>query len=339
LKQLLEEADAWSRAPAVAAAEREGDWPLLQRLAGEPCVCSDPTECQWHTATQAFFKRNAASIDEERFAACLAKVICDGPGKKSRVPLLAGVTNAGKSTVLDSILDVFGADSVFHTPALGASMPLANLATKAKRFVYFDEFQPVSFAANPRRAPTVPAITFMKLFAGQQMEVQVPLNMNQGNVDMKWSRGAAITSKLQGLWDNQGCVGPEDVRHMKSRVEQFKAYVLVPAEDMRVVPRCRTSFAKWLVTSSAVFASRLVPLSLRQVAGEAAGQLVEGFGAVACEAQLPSQTVSALNNELVALGAMSVAELSPEEWPQLHAWSLLRPLEQKRLARVLGLLV
>jgi hypothetical protein len=337
LKMLLEEAEAWASAPSAAAAEREGDWPLMQRLAQESCVCSDQRECQWHIAVQAFFKRNAATIDEGHFAACLAKVICEGPGKKSRVPLLAGVTNAGKSTVLDSLDDVFGADLVFHTPAVGASMPLANLASKPKRFIYFDEFQPVSFAAHPRRAPTLPVTTFLKLFAGQQLEVQVPLNMNQGNADLKWTRGAAITSKLQGLWDIQDCVGAEDVRHMKSRVEQFVAQVPVPPGDMRVVPKCRTFFAKWLVTSSAVFAARVVPIVVPQpVMDQSMPPLVEGLAALSLEARLPAPAVAAFNSELLAMGAVHVNELGPREWPHLHAWNLLRPLEQRRLACSVG---
>jgi hypothetical protein len=42
--------------------------------------------------------------------------------------MIVGPTNAAKSTVLDPIDDVFGEGNVMHTPMLGSSMPLANLA-------------------------------------------------------------------------------------------------------------------------------------------------------------------------------------------------------------------
>lgn len=196
LKRMLAEAAAWAEASSAAAAERASGWVLIQRLATDSCMCTVGGQREWLRTAEGFFERNIATIDAGRFAACLAKVVCDGPCKQSRVPLLVGTTNAGKSTVLDSLDDVFGPEPVFHTPALGASMPLANLATKPKRFIYFDENQPVTFVAQPHRAPTVPAITFMKLLAGQSLEVQVPLNANEGNVDFVWKRGAAITCKL-----------------------------------------------------------------------------------------------------------------------------------------------
>jgi hypothetical protein len=339
LKRLLAEADEWSRAQVTAAAERESGWQLLHRLAASTCACSNGEACQWSVAAQAFFQRNVATIDQDRFAACLAKVVQEGPGKKSRVPLLAGVTNAGKSTVLDPIDDVFGSDKVFHTPALGASMPLANLATGTKRFIYFDEYQPVTFAANPRRAPTVPAITFMKLFAGQSLEIQVPLNANEGNIDFSWKQGAAITCKLLGLWDPQGCVGAEDVRHTQSRVEQFEAHAPVLEEEMRVVPRCKESFAKWLTDAAASFAHRTLPILPVQVviaSHPLPEGLVAGLSVLVRQTNFPPQAVEQLNRELLALGAIDVAELSADDWRHLPVLDVLRPLERRRFAAFVG---
>ena len=346
LKDLLSEAEAWSNAPAVAAAERETEWQVVERLAQGPCTCSGDAPCLWEAAVGAFFARNTGTIDEEWFAACLAKVMRNGPGKQSRIPLLVGVTNAGKSTVLDPIDFVFGPELVFHTPALGASMPLVNLAVKCKRFIYFDDYQPVAFASTPRRSPCLPVITFLKLFAGQQLEVQVPMNMNNGNVDMAWSKGAAITAKLEGLWEPNMCVSAEDVRHMQSRVEQFEAHAQVPTTDMREVPKCRTSFCRWLLSRSTAFALRRAP-SVGQ-APDAALQVgplpvqedrkepVEGLAGLFSSARLPSHLAQAFQEELLAMGAVQASELGSEEWSQLRAWSLLKPLEQRRLTRVLG---
>ena len=346
LKELLQEAEAGGNAAAVAAAERETEWQVVERLAQDPCTCSGDAPCLWEAAVSGFFARNAQTIDEEWFAACLAKVIRNGPGKQSRVPLLVGVTNAGKSTVLDPIDCVFGPEFVFHTPALGASMPLVNLAVKRKRFIFFDDYQPVAFASTPRRAPCLPVITFLKLFAGQQLEVQVPMNMNNGNIDMAWNKGVAITAKLEGLWAPSACVSAEDVRHMQSRVEQFEAHSQVPTAGMRMVPKCRTSFCRWLLSRSSAFALRRAP-SVGQapdVAQQQVGPLpvhedrkesVEGFAGLFSVSRLPSHLVQTFEDELLAMGAVQTGELGSQEWPKLRAWSLLKPLEQRRLMRAL----
>ena len=345
LKELLEEAAAWSNAAALAAAERESEWQVIERLAGKPCTCSNGMACSWEPAVRGFFARNSQTIDEEWFAACLAKVMNDGPGKQSRVPLLVGVTNAGKSTVLDSLDSVFGPDEVFHTPALGATMPLANLAVKRKRFIYFDDFQPVVFASTPHRNPCFPVVTFLKLFAGQHLEIQVPMNSNKGNVDIAWKKGAAITAKFEGLWEPSARVSAEDVRHMKSRVEQFEAHAKVPEAAMRVVSPCPTAFCKWLLTRSSAFASRRV-LSLGEAPGPAPelGPLpvlddqqeqVEGLDSLFSLARIPLRLSKAFTEELLAMGAVHASELENDAWPTLNAWQSLKPLEQRRLRRAL----
>ena len=258
LKELLREAHEWHNARADAAAESESDWALIERLAGGECACGQ-SPCQWAIAAQAFFERNRASIDMEFLAATLARVIVYGPSKTVRVPMVVGPSNTGKSTVLDSLDDVFGPAMVMHTPALGATMPLATLATQRKRFLYYDEFQPVMFAGVPERAPTIPALTFMKLFSGQHLEVQVSQSFHDGNSDVRWQRGAAFTAKSEGLWDRVGNVSAEDITHMKNRVEMFEAKVILPKEELRYVAQCKASFSKWLVASSRAYSARFVP--------------------------------------------------------------------------------
>ena len=121
LPELLAQATAWQGAEADAAMERECDRALIQRLASGSCACG--LVCVWAQAATSFCERNAATLDGEALAACLAKVICEGPSKTARVPLIAGVSNAGKSTLLDPLDNVFGPERVLHTPALGATMP------------------------------------------------------------------------------------------------------------------------------------------------------------------------------------------------------------------------
>ena len=112
-------------------------------------------------------------------------------------------------------------------------------------------------------------MTFKKLFAGQWLEVQVSQSFNDGNVDMKWKKGAAITAPLEGLWDLQGSLTEEDVKHMKSRVMQFTASEPV-AGELRSVPLCAATFCKWLVQDATYAATRHGPAWLppRASAGE-----------------------------------------------------------------------
>ena len=90
----------------------------------------------WWAAACDFFRRNHATVDGELLAAALANVISNGPNKTARVPLIAGVTNAGKSLVLDPLINIFGRKAVDFCPAQGASMALSSLATsKGMRFI------------------------------------------------------------------------------------------------------------------------------------------------------------------------------------------------------------
>ena len=181
LPEILEEAKAWGAARADAAAEEETDWAVVERVANERCPCAGP--CPWKRAAASFFRRNTATLDSERLAACLAKVIQQGPGKNARVPLMVGPTNTAKTTVFAPIDDVFGEDKVMSTPALGASMPLVRLTKGKVRFLFWDEYNPVAFASLPPSRPTIPALTFLKLFAGQRFEAQVSQCFHNGNKD------------------------------------------------------------------------------------------------------------------------------------------------------------
>jgi hypothetical protein len=263
LPELLAGAIQWRDAKQQRALEQETDWALVQRLARSSCSCSGP--CNWWMAAGDFFQRNAATVDRDLLAAALANVICHGPSKTARVPLLAGVTNAGKSLIFDPVINVFGRDAVDFCPAQGASMALSSLVTsKTARFIYWDEYSPVEFASRPSRSPTVPAVTFKKLFAGQFLRIQVSQAHHDGNPDFKWTRGAALTAPLEGLWDVVKPVTKEDVRHMQSRVIQFDANVAI-AGPLQTVPHCAESWCKFVVQCASAYAARVatVPAALQ----------------------------------------------------------------------------
>ena len=86
------------------------------------------------------------------------------------------------------------------------------------RFIYWDEYSPTEFASRPARAPTIPAVTFKKLFAGQYLRLQVSQAHHDGNPDFRWTRGVAMTAPLTGLWEAKsschqwGC-GAHEVSH------------------------------------------------------------------------------------------------------------------------------
>ena len=66
---------------------------------------------------------------------------------------------------------------------------------------------------------------------------------------------------------------------------------------------------------------------------QTAAVAVQGMDALVQEAQVPREAAEALLAELVELGAVHVRELSAGEWASLAAWSLLGPLERRRLLR------
>ena len=154
-------------------------------------------------------------------------------------------------------------------------MALANCAKKRKRFIYWDEYRPVEFAARG----TVPVGTFLSLFGGGSLEIQVSQSFQDGNAELQWKRGAAMTAKDDGLWDpvpplaGLVPVTREDIRHMQSRVVQFHASAPLQPTALATVPKCKESFCRWLVVEAAAFASRAVAAPPPRLAGRALPQL------------------------------------------------------------------
>lgn len=334
LREFLEDAVEWRDARQVAAEEELTDWALLCLAAETPCCHGE--ECQYRLATEEIFDKNAKSFDRRHLAASLRKVIVSGPGKDARVPFLTGCTNSGKSTVVDSFDDLYGAPRVLHLPAISdGKYALANWV-KDKRFAYWDEFSPVEFA----HAGVLPVTTFKKAFGGQFFEVQVTQSLNNGNKDFRWKQGAVFTNKEEGLWCTTERVSAEDVRHIKSRVEIFRfTHQLFPpgaAPPRGSVPQCRHHLAKWLVLAATAFdaAQGLMQLPPAASQSDAGHATVESLNQFLVAAKLPTAAREALAEDVVATGAVHVEELSRPDWEQLPSWMSLKPLERRRVLQL-----
>ena len=263
LKELIQDAFTMESAPDLAAAERESDWERVERLARGTCKCGSGG-CIWWSLAADFFKNNQ-EIDQERLAGSIRKVIQMGPSKHARVPTIIGEPNCAKSTVLDNVRNVFGPENVLNKPKLGApNGALSQLAKGNFRFVFWDDFRPVEYAAYPTENPTVPVTDFLAFFQGQPFNIQVSQSFNDGHPTMTWQRGVAMTCKEEGLWDPAGIVSREEIKHMKARVEIFRAtHVVAKSPDLfEESPACAESWCRWLLTASVAYASRERPMGL-----------------------------------------------------------------------------
>ena len=176
---------------------------MVVRLSKKRCACGDGG-CAWWAVAHEFFDRNAErpgslGVDRQALAASLRSVLQHGPSKVHRVPLPVGPSNTGKSTILDPVRAVFGPECIFNKPKQGAPCPLSKLP-RGKRFIYFDDYRPVEYAALPKDNPTVSVTTFLAMFQGQPFDVQVSQSFNDGHPEIVWRRGAAMTAKQDGLW-------------------------------------------------------------------------------------------------------------------------------------------
>ena len=260
LKEFIQDALDMEAAKPAAALEKETEWALVERLSKGACSCGDGG-CLWWSLASEFFENNKA-IDQQRLAASLRKVICMGPCKEARVPIIVGEPNSAKSTVLDPIINVFGQKAVLNKPKLGAANgALSKLAKGGIRFIYFDDYRPVEYAACPKENPTIPVTEFLAMFCGQTFDIQVSQSFNDGHPDMKYKKGAAMTGKEEGLWDPIGNVTRQEIKHMKARVELFRATHVVGEnpDDFDTSPGCAESWCRWIVVASIAYAHRQAP--------------------------------------------------------------------------------
>ena len=109
---------------------------------------------------------------------------------------------------------------------------------------------------------------------------------------------------------------------------------------MRDVTPCLVHVERWVRDLSAAHDGRLalqpvLPLASQTVLPrfQTAAVAAQGVDKLVQEAQAPREAAEALLAELVELGAVHVRELLAAEGVSLAAWSLLRPLERRRLLR------
>ncbi|CAE8679700.1 unnamed protein product [Polarella glacialis] len=331
LPEFIEDALEWESAPAESAVEELTDWDLLCQAADQPCPHGD--QCVYKTACDQIFELNAASFSWVSLAVALRSVIVSGPSKTRRVPFLVGSTNSGKSTLLESFDSLFGEVNVFHLPALTDKRFALRNWLRHKRFVFWDEFKPVQFA----EAECLPIPQFLKAFNGDLFEIQVPQNAHDGNVDFRWTRGAAFTAKERGLFTPAEFVTAEDIFHIKARVHLFRCSARLPRLREGGVPQCRHHLAQWIRAGASIFdaAGGLRP-ALPTLAVEAGvdvgvGGGVQGLAELLRLAAIPEMVARSLGTEILELGAVHIRELSVQDWCELAAWGGLRPLQQRRL--------
>ena len=332
LGEYIEDAQEWADAKVTAGLELLSDWELLCRAADSPCKHA-PGECGYAKAVDEVFRLNAGTLSPHRLATSLRKVLIGGPSKTCRVPFLVGPSNTGKSTLLYPFDDLFGPKRVFHKPALGSTFALRNLV-KNKRFIFWDDYRPVEFAHEK----TVPVATSLSLFIGKETEIQVSQSFNDGNLDVKWSRGVVFTAKEKGLWDATRGVSDEDVRHLRNRVEEFRFTHVVPA--LKDVESCAPCMGRWIRKFSdeaAAMPPPMVAFVAPVVDAPAVDfSVVNGLVDTMGSARLAGPSVGALFSDVLALGAIDVSELTLSDWQQLPSWSTLRALEARRLVAALG---
>lgn len=320
LKELVAEAHAWGEAREQARLEKETEWDLVCRIADEACPHGE--HCTYSAAATAFFQANAASLCQRELAVALRNIVLRGPSKTTRVPMLVGPTNSGKSTLVLPFDNLFGFSRVFHKPALHSSFALRNLLND-KRFIFWDDFRPVEYGVK-----TVPVATFLSLFQGQPFEVQMSQSFHDGNVDFEWHRGCVMTAKAAALWDPMDGVDAEDIRHMKSRLLVFHCSATV--QHMRDTVPCPTCMCRWITQgakefdAAPVLAQPLPPFPTSE-------GVVAGLAELAQKASLPEAKVHSLSQELLHLGAVHVQELHVHDWHSLHTFQHLLPFEQRRL--------
>jgi len=144
LKEFLDDAKEWANARHQAAMEREGDWELLCRHAD--MVCPHGDACGYAQAVDTIFARNAHCFNPTALAVALRAVIKGGPSKTTRVPCIVGLTNSGKTTMVESFLELYGKKNVFNKPALKSRFALRNILEPNKRFLFWDDYRPVEYA-------------------------------------------------------------------------------------------------------------------------------------------------------------------------------------------------
>lgn len=321
IPEYLEDAKEWSSARVDAAREAKADWDLLCETAD--VTCRQGADCLYAKAAEKFFVAHGASFTAPQLAAALRAIIINGPSKDHRVPFLIGNTNTGKSTLVEPFDDLFGEEAVFHLPAETDTKGGALRGwMQDKRFVFWDEFEPVKFIA----AGVMCKSQFLKAFNGQVFEIQMNQRTNDGNKTFRWQRGAVFTAKEKELWKPRAGVTLEDISHIQNRVMVFRCSGEIERRPGGIPP-CPCCMAKWIIDGAARHDANVVLAA--PVLGEPG--IVDGMEALFETARVPQEVQVDLACEVASLGAVSVRELRREDWEALSTWTRLREMERRRI--------
>ncbi|CAJ1393130.1 unnamed protein product, partial [Effrenium voratum] len=323
LGEYVEEASDWQQARDRSNAEKETEWALLCRMAGQACKAGS---CSYARAAQHFFAANMNTLSRPELAHALRAIILCGPSKTTRCPIIVGPSNSGKTTLVLPFDDLFGAARVFHKPALNSNFPLVNLS-KDKRFLFFDDFRPIEYAQG-----TIDVSTFLSLFNGHPFEIRQSQAFRNGNEDFAWRKGCCLTAKEKELWAPWGKVS-EEVQHMKNRMRIFVCAAVL--SHLRQTDPCVERMCAWIQDGAAEADAELVlqpsVASGRRQPARAGPLALAGMAELAAQAKLPNEKVEALSAELTALGAVHGREVSAADWTTLTAFNSLLPFERRRL--------
>lgn len=100
--------------------------------------------------------------------------------------------------------------------------------------------------------------------------------------------------------------------------------------------------AQWIIAGAAardtVAALQLPPSNQASGAGALVDDAatIEGLEDLLWTLQVPRDVAGSLRSGLSELGAISVSELTVEDWKSLEVWAVLRPLQQRRLLNHVG---
>jgi hypothetical protein len=327
IQEYLEDAKEWAEARAAAQFEKKSDWQVLLEAADTSCPQGD--NCWYAEAARTFFVAHQASFSGTRLAVALRAIIMKGPSKDTRVPFLIGKTNTGKSTIVESFDLLYGEENVFHLPAESDNKGGALREwLQDKRFVFWDEFEPLSFISKG----VMPKSQFLKAFNGQVFTIQMNQRTNDGNKTFKWTRGAVFTAKSKELWSLRPGVTEEDVSHIQSRVDLFHCTGKIKKRPGGI-PQCRHCLARWIRDLAAQHdANSVVRLPITQ----AAGGEVTGLDSLLETAQVAPDLHADIVAEIADLGAVHIRELAASDWEGLDSWSRLREMERRRVLAACG---
>ena len=124
----MAEAMQWGEARQQAAAERQSEWSTLCATADKDCPHGHA--CSYNHAAAAFFAANSMSLSRVELAVALRNILVTGPAKTTRVPMIVGPINSGKSTLVLPFDELYGFAHVFTNLRSGRALPCATYSRR-----------------------------------------------------------------------------------------------------------------------------------------------------------------------------------------------------------------